>query len=526
MLNGEITEFGDFSLVELQDKKARGGAGSIWEIKNQQNFVAKIYHENIDTAGYEAKVDAMLLSRPNALDAKNTFERFPAYTWPITKLTESNKFVGYVMPKLDFSKCVSLERFLNKKSRLVDNLSDFVGNRHLIAHNLASAIDSIHAAEHLVVDLKPQNLIVERKKYLISVLDTDGFAIASSGRVTYPAKQFTPEYIAPEFINKLPHQVTIQQDYFALAVIIFRLFNNGIHPFQAGMKRSNKTINEMVKRKYYAYGLTGDKGLIPSRFSEHQAWPKDLREAFDQAFKSKRRPSGADWTSILGQFNPSTSVRAKTCSMNVNHVRLDNRCPQCELIENSQRISFETQQRISKKQKRKISSQVKNQQVSTQNNCHKKTILKRNLIKKAFCVGTGVYITFSLGWYFFSDANFELIEWLKFRFDTNLTWSLAYIFSLSILYYRANRGHPNRDCPGCGAYANSLKFLKSEKDFVRWRHQTKAGLPDRRYKLNPKLFEMKTYWECKYCDSELKFIHDLSATPRKTSVNITHKHIL
>lgn len=524
MLVGDKNEFGDFRHIVIKEAKAKGGAGSIWTLENNDNFVAKIYHDHVNLNSYEPKIDAMLTTRPKALDHYAVGENFPPYTWPITKVMKSKKFVGYLMPKVDFSRGKSLERFLNKKSRHVDNLSHYTGNRHLIAHNLAQSVADIHNSGHLIVDLKPQNLIVNRRDYLISVLDTDGFSISANGRMLHPAKQFTPEYIAPEFINKTPEKVDIQQDHFALAVIIFRLFNNGIHPFQAGMKRSHKTINEMVKRRYYAYGLEGNKGLIPSRFSEHSVWPTDLREAFDQAFKSKDRPTGRDWVTLLSQFNPNTNSRAKKCSLDINHVILDDRCPSCEINEklktpedhHSNRSHARTEITKAKTTSpSKNSSQPKN-----------KSFLKINLLKQSLISSVLIYFTFSLGWHYFSENSFDVFIWIRERFETNLAWTLFYIVILAVLYYRSNRGNPHRDCPNCGAFAGSLKFLRKEESFIRWKHQTKSGRPDKRYRSNPKLFEMTTYWHCSYCESDLKFVHELAASPNKIRTKVKSRSIM
>ena len=55
-----------------------------------------------------------------------------------------------------------------------------------------------------------------------AIFDSDGFSIKSKN-FNFPAKQFTPEYIAPEFIKKKPEETDKEQDHFALAVIIFQL---------------------------------------------------------------------------------------------------------------------------------------------------------------------------------------------------------------------------------------------------------------------------------------------------------------
>ena len=523
MLTGDSTEFGDFSQITLDEMKARGGAGSIWTIAEHNYIVAKVYHDSVNIREYEPKIEAMIASRPTSLNKDSIDALFPPYTWPLSKLTKNGIFVGYVMPKIDFTIGVSLERFMNRKSRQIDNLSNFTGNRHLLAHNLAHSIGDIHNKGHLVVDLKPQNLVVHRQKYLISVLDTDGFNISLGKDKAHHAKQFTPEYIAPEFIKSTPDNVDIQQDYFALAVLVFRLFNNGIHPFQAGMKRSNKTINEMVYRKYYAYGIAGNRGLIPSKFSEHEAWPKDLREAFDQAFRSRNRPTCNDWTTLLSQFNPSSNKRAQVCQNDPDHILLDERCGSCEV---QTRLHTSTSpHNIGKTTLSKPKDQHAAKRAAT-TSTGKRKLIKSKLIKRSLLMSFLIYISWSVGLHYVFAPEFDVEFWVQERFNMNAHWTASYIFGIALFYYTANRGNPSRDCPSCGAYAGGLKFQKNEKEFVRYRHQTKRGTPDKRYKLNPKLFKMTTFWRCSYCESDLKYIHELSATPNKVTTQVISKFVL
>ena len=95
--------------------KARGGAGSIWTVSGQKNIVAKIYHKDVNIREYQPKIEAMISSRPASLNKTSINTLFPPYTWPLSQLTQGGSFVGYLMPKIDFTIGVSLERFLNRQ---------------------------------------------------------------------------------------------------------------------------------------------------------------------------------------------------------------------------------------------------------------------------------------------------------------------------------------------------------------------------------------------------------------------------
>ena len=51
-------------------------------------------------------------------------------------------------------------------------------------------------------------------------------------------------------------------------------------------------------------------------------------------------------------------------------------------------------------------------------------------------------------------------------------------------FYIHNRGEPARDCPSCGAYAGGLKFINKVNHQYGFKHQTKSGARDKRYKTN------------------------------------------
>lgn len=527
-MKGDLTTFGDFSEILLDQKKAQGGAGEIWTIRNHPDFVAKVYHEDVEQENYEHKVKMMLANKPAFEIYEEAGKRYPELTWPVSIIRENKQFIGYVMPKLDFATTSNLERFLHKKSRQIDGITNFAGHRFNVAYNLAYNLNKVHQAGHLVVDLKPQNILVERKNLYVSILDTDGFMIKCEGSQTYPAKQYTPNYVAPEFISKKPEEATVQQDLFALAVIVFQLANNGIHPFQAGMKRASKTIQEMVEKKYYAYGLNGSGRFIPSKFSEHTYWPNELRSAFDQAFGSKDRPSAEEWQKLLLKFTSPKFGVVGRCTENSDHIQYLGECSQCGVINHLVRSQNEKRNQrgkiTSEKPKLRHGNTQKVSKTKTatstssksriSNTPHVTKSVKDNLIRRAifWTITTFVIVTVGLD---VGLLDLSLGEYIEKRTETHPWWSIFYAISLYLFYYALWRGRPARDCPKCGSYAGALRFRDSEKHFVKWRHQTKSGRPDKRYKNNNQLFELTSIWECPHCDATIQFQHSLSENPNR-----------
>jgi DNA-binding helix-hairpin-helix protein with protein kinase domain len=528
-MKGEVNDFGDFTNISLDEKKAQGGAGEIWTIKGHLEFVAKIYHPTTNLEVYEKKINAMIANRPGFGNELVKSTLYPECTWPVSAISDRGKFKGYIMPQIDFQNSRNLERFLQKKSRIVDGLSNFVGHRFNIAHNLALNVKKIHERHHLIVDLKPKNIMVQKEHLFVSILDTDGFKISSKIGEIYPAQQFTPDYIAPEFLKKRPQEVSIEQDLFALAVIIFRLINNGLHPFQSSMKRSSKTIQQMIEKRYYAYGLNGPGNLIPSKFSEHLYWPKEMIHAFDQAFRSRRRPSAQDWQNLLTKYTSPRFGLVSKCEINKHHILYNGVCAQCSVIaklnaqsENKTKSSSFSKNRGLQKV-RAASSKINKSTTKPLNQANlvlptnpKHTVkrFKVNLIRKASVWTLIIFFTLTVS----TDLALFKLSWTSYiekRLQLHPFWSLFYLSTIFWCLYRFWRGVPARDCPNCGSYAGALKYQKSYKDFVKWKHQTKAGNPDKRYKSNSKLYLLTSSWICRHCTSNIIFQHQLSERPNR-----------
>jgi hypothetical protein len=121
-----------------------------------------------------------------------------------------------------------------------------------------------------------------------------------------------------------------EQDKFALAVIIFKLLNNGIHPFSGVVKKnadSTLSIQERIEQYHYAYGMWGDSYQAPHPYSLHEFLPQSTLKLFDRAFmKGQQRPSAAEWQAELDYLLKNL----KRCKKNPNHAYFTNKgCGLC-----------------------------------------------------------------------------------------------------------------------------------------------------------------------------------------------------
>ncbi|MBO7556706.1 MAG: hypothetical protein J6T72_04865 [Alphaproteobacteria bacterium] len=319
---------GSFQKISLGNIINKGGAaGKIYEVVEHPNFVAKIFHSLAKSNTNREKLQAMLQNRPSFAPAQKNGkevlmsdgEKYIQIAWPEAILENDNGFcVGYLMPRIDLSLAASLDHFLQKATRQKLNLPENYDYRVRIACNLSAMVAALHEKGHYIVDLKPSNVYVYKESMLVSILDCDGFSIKGE-KNRYPAEFVSEEYIYPEGMNQDCEEMGEEQDKFALAVIIFKLLNNGIHPFSGTPRKTNHsplTIQDRIAQNHYAYGAWADLYQAPHPYSIHDFFTKETLELFDRAFiKGQKRPTAQEWEKHLRKLISTL----KPCKKNHMH---------------------------------------------------------------------------------------------------------------------------------------------------------------------------------------------------------------
>lgn len=300
----------------------RGADGAIYRSPDKR-YALKYYHEPGKDPARQNKVWQMVLHPPEDSSAGH-------FAWPLALiLNAQGTFVGFAMPLLDIARYVSLDLVLSARGRQMESLPQSGAWRLKVAQNLACRVAELHAKGHCIIDLKPANLLVHRHSGDVAVVDCDGFAVQGNTEY-FPAHQFTAGFIAPEAFSarQPPQELRQPQDAFALAVILFKLLNGGLHPYQ-GVPHGRRDIpsdnQNRIAGGYYPYAVQAHPDIKPSPWSIHRDFPRILRETFDRSFKQRQRPGGQEWLTLLGQAEP----RLKTCANDRDHSYWGNKCPHC-----------------------------------------------------------------------------------------------------------------------------------------------------------------------------------------------------
>ena len=228
-------------------------------------------------------------------------------SFPRAVLRRGHTPAGICLPLFPQPDYVSLDNWIEVSllRKLDESLDNLTIRLKLIA-NLSEAVSFLHTNDIAVVDLKPANILVDRRTLRIAILDTDSF-----GFIDDAGKKFNPTHVSAGYIDPRSYSDQLDvgalwqdQDLYALSVIAFQLLNHGVHPYQCVSTRVDDlppTNDEKAKMALYAYGLSARDGIAPISVSVHTTWPIGIRQLFDRTFlPGKERPSAAEWRAEVG----------------------------------------------------------------------------------------------------------------------------------------------------------------------------------------------------------------------------------
>lgn len=314
-----------------------GAAGKIYKSLSHPDLVAKIFHDKSKSQTNRRKLEAMLQNRPNIPTITKGGKTFVQIAWPEAVLEDDEGFcVGYLMPLINTDEAVSLDHLMQKAVRQKQHLTEKYKDRLDAAYNITAMVAALHQCGHYIVDLKPANVSVYKVPTMpVAMFDCDGFSIKGA-KERYPAEFVSEEYIYPEGMSQNPEDMGEEQDKFALAVILFRLLNNGIHPF-AGVPRKKDEpmidIQTRIEQYHYAYGMWPDLYQAPHPYSIHEYFDPKTLKLFDRAFmKNQKRPTAKEWYEHLAYLSSDSVL--KKCKKNPDHVYFTNKgCGLCAIEE-------------------------------------------------------------------------------------------------------------------------------------------------------------------------------------------------
>ena len=308
-----------------------GATSVIYSVKGNDSVVYKEYKKEYLTSSNKgmvfSKLEHFIKNHPSKdLQSEEIIgSTIHQLAWPKTMVYKNGKPSGFVMDKIDFDNSIQLNMLFNIKNRAKHSITEDITWRLYVAENLARVYSELHKSNYFVIDTKPANIRAYKSVPGVALLDCDGFKLEGS---LFDGQHLTRDYIAPESIGIAPEKLGREQDIFALSVLFFQIFNNGIHPFSGkSITKEELDIQEKIKRGSFPYGKKTDRLQEPSPFSLHHLFPEKLNQQFYEIFFEQKRPEADEWVGIFSDLKKNRSL--SRCTLGKHGKSFKKGCTTC-----------------------------------------------------------------------------------------------------------------------------------------------------------------------------------------------------
>jgi hypothetical protein len=323
--------------VALGKRLGRGGEGEVFEVVGHPGLAAKVLHPGRGD-GKAEKVRQMLAHPPAG--AHDTVEGHPVLTWPRELLQDpAHGVVGYTMTRVLPEHFVPFFRLTSAARRQGVGGPALTWDRQvLLGMRLCHLVRTLHRFGYAVGDLNDRNVLVSRRLTPL-LMDTDSFQVPRPLRGHHPCVVGDQLYWPPELldVDLSRHKGSRETgDRYALGVLLFQLFMDGLRPYQArgALVDGLETVAAKTRAGHYPWarprpGLAEPPADAPS----YAALPAPVRKAFERCFvdghrKPARRPTADEWHEVL---HGVMAQGFRTCAKDARHVHAasERSCPWC-----------------------------------------------------------------------------------------------------------------------------------------------------------------------------------------------------
>jgi aurora kinase len=332
----------------------KGGFGQVWKVthkKTQKIYCIKIITKKsivqqklVDQMNREIEI-MYLLNHPHCLRLKNHFEDDENF-YLLMPLASKGQLYKYLKVKKKFDERTTAQ----------------------ILRETISALQCLHSFKPPIIhrDIKPENLLLnDQDRILLADYGWSNFKNEGDVRKTFCG---TPEYIAPEMLNKKGHDTSV--DIWSIGVLMFELLA-GYSPFVARSNQELYTNIRALKIRWPKDMSPSAKNLITKILKLNPAERLSLDEILNhQWFKSIKiiKPlltnnmKTEDDILVYHMVSPVTNETIKKLN---NLLKLSGE--KAQNLEKTKKITAEIQDKVNFAKKNNIVNQI-NQQKKIANN--------------------------------------------------------------------------------------------------------------------------------------------------------------
>ena len=324
---------GELVILRSSQQLAAGGEGVVYKLPELSDMVAKVYHS--PAAGIDVKLGLMIENPPRIPPEE---EGRVAIAWPEDTLREpsrANRITGFLMRRVSGKPVIE---YFNPLLR--PRTASHFTYEHLlvVARNLAEAVDIFHGQHNVIGDLNESNVLVTETAS-VALIDTDSFQVLDlQSGVYYRSPVGKPEYTPAELQGHRFDEIDREEEHdrFGLAVIIYQLLMEGIHPFvgvYTGPGDPPQPENR-IALGHFPHSRRRRVPFDPSPISPpwdtlHPQLQRQFVQCFDNGHDNPHtRPTAHIWVQTIEE----TLASLTTCRRNDQHKYFDQlpSCPWCD----------------------------------------------------------------------------------------------------------------------------------------------------------------------------------------------------
>lgn len=321
--------------LELGRRLDSGGEGVVYEVPGSP-LVAKLLIDPGDPADLARRLAILVRLGRSPRTARLLAGEPRRAAWPVDTVRAarparpdgpSPEIHGYLMP--DMRRWFEpLDWWLSARLRAERFPGATWGTALGTAASLARLVADVHAAGCVIGDLKPGNLWADAQGNT-GISDVDSFQFGN-GAGFFPSRSCTPDYTAPERIDNPGAPASEASDDFVLAVVIYQLLMDGMHPF-FGMPADGTryvSIEDNIVRGRCRLLRPDSVRPIPGA---PPLWtlPWELYRLACRSFGAGSRPTADEWAAALDSERAPGRLRHCPASTAHVHSAESPRCPWC-----------------------------------------------------------------------------------------------------------------------------------------------------------------------------------------------------
>ena len=320
-------------LLRESEILAAGGEGTVYLPGSHPDHAAKIYHA--PSADIQTKLRLMIDNTPRVPPGE---EDRIAIAWPEELLLDPDmpgSALGFLMRRVSGRPVIQYYSPGRRRS-----LAPFFTCEHLLAtaRNIARAVEICHGQRYVIGDINESNVLVSDTGS-VALIDTDSFQVLdrASGQIhrsPVGKPEYTPARLQGHRFDSIDR--TQDDDMFGLAVIIYQLLMEGVHPFTGVYTLSGDPpqLEDRIANGHFPHSQTRSVPYSHSPLAPPwQTLHPSLRDRFIQCFdvghdSPETRPTAHEWAQTLeeAQADLVSCVRSSQHRYS-NHL---SDCPWCE----------------------------------------------------------------------------------------------------------------------------------------------------------------------------------------------------